>query len=149
MSYKVNEIQIRYKEKKRTLQSVPLKSSQDVSQVLFENWDFQTIGLHESFKVLLLNNSNKIKGIYQLSSGGITGTIVDLRILFALALKTLSVAIILAHNHPSSKLQPSESDKQLTDKIVRAAKLLDIKVLDHLILTPDKKYFSFADNGLL
>ena len=149
MSYKVNEIQISYKEKIRTLQSKPIKSSEDVAQVLFKNWDFQTIGLHESFKVLLLNNSNKIKGIYQLSSGGITGTIVDLRILFALALKTLSVAIILAHNHPSSKLQPSESDKQLTDKVVKAAKLLDIKVLDHVILTPDKKYFSFADNGLL
>lgn len=149
MSYKVNEIQISYREKLRTLESKPIKSSEDVAQVLFKNWDFQTIGLHESFKVLLLNNSNKIKGIYQLSSGGITGTIVDLRILFALALKTLSVAIILAHNHPSSKLQPSESDKQLTDKIVKAAKLLDIKVLDHVILTPDKKYFSFADNGLL
>ncbi|MEZ4842337.1 MAG: JAB domain-containing protein [Flavobacteriaceae bacterium] len=149
MSYKVNEIQISYKEKLRTIQSKPVKSSEDVAQVLFANWDIKTIGLHESFKVLLLNNSNKIKGIYQLSSGGITGTLVDLRILFALVLKTLSVAIIIAHNHPSSKLQPSESDKQLTDKIVKAAKLLDIKVLDHIILTPDKKYFSFADNGLL
>ncbi|MCB0459780.1 MAG: JAB domain-containing protein [Flavobacteriaceae bacterium] len=149
MSYKVNEIQISYKEKIRTIQSKPIKSSEDVAQVLFNNWDVKTIGLHESFKVLLLNNSNKVKGIYQLSTGGITGTIVDLRILFALALKTLSVAIILAHNHPSSKLQPSESDKQLTDKIVKAAKLLDIKVLDHVILTPDKQYFSFADNGLL
>jgi DNA repair protein RadC len=149
MSYKVNEIQISYKEKIRTIQSKPIKSSEDVAHVLFNNWDIKTIGLHESFKVLLLNNSNKVKGIYQLSTGGITGTIVDLRILFALALKTLSVAIILAHNHPSSKLQPSESDKQLTDKIVKAAKLLDIKVLDHVILTPDKQYFSFADNGLL
>ena len=149
MSYKVNEIQISYKEKLRTIQSKPVESSEDVAQVLFANWDIKTIGLHESFKVLLLNNSNKIKGIYQLSSGGITGTLVDLRILFALVLKTLSVAIIIAHNHPSSKLQPSESDKQLTDKIVKAAKLLDIKVLDHIILTPDKKYFSFADNGLL
>ena len=149
MNYKVNEIQISYKEKMRTLQSKSVTSSEDVAQVLFKNWDVKTIGLYESFKVLLLNNSNKIKGIYQLSTGGITGTIVDLRILFALALKTLSVAIILAHNHPSSKLQPSESDKQLTDKIVKAAKLLDIKVLDHVILTPDKQYFSFADNGLL
>lgn len=149
MNYKVNEIQISYQEKARILQSKPVKRSQDVAQILFENWDFQTIGLHESFKVLLLNNSNKIKGIYQLSSGGITGTIVDLRILFALALKTLSVAIILAHNHPSGRMQPSESDKQLTDKIVKAAKLLDIKVLDHVILTPDKQYFSFADNDLL
>jgi DNA repair protein RadC len=149
MSYKVNEIQISYKEKIRTIQSKPIKSSEDVAQVLFNNWDVKTIGLHESFKVLLLNNSNKVKGIYQLSTGGITGTIVDLRILFALALKTLSVAIILAHNHPSSKLQPSESDKQLTDKIAKTAKLLDIKVLDHVILTPDKQYFSFADNGLL
>ncbi|MEZ4841255.1 MAG: JAB domain-containing protein [Flavobacteriaceae bacterium] len=100
-------------------------------------------------RFFLLNNSIKLKALSVIILGGITGTLVDLRILFALVLKTLSVAIIIAHNHPSSKLQPSESDKQLTDKIVKAAKLLDIKVLDHIILTPDKKYFSFADNYLL
>ena len=149
MKYKVNEIKISYREKTRTIHAEPIKSSEDVAQLLFGHWDSMTIGLNESFKVLLLNNSNKVKGIYQLSFGGITGTIVDIRILFALALKSLSVGIIIAHNHPSGKLKPSEADKLLTTKIGKAAKLFDIKLLDHVIITPNKEYFSFADNGLL
>ena len=90
-----------------------------------------------------------MKGVYQLSQGGITGTLIDLRILFAVILKSLSVAIILTHNHPSGKLVPSEADKQLTNKIKNASKLFDIKLLDHLILIPDGDYYSFSDNGLL
>jgi len=149
MRYKVNEIKISYKEKIGTSKTDAIKSSDDAARLFFENWSRDTIGLQESFKVLLLNNSNKVKGIYQISKGGITGTIVDLRILFAVILKTLSVGIILAHNHPSSKLQPSETDKQLTRKIKKAADFLDIKVLDHLIITPNGNYYSFSDNGLL
>ena len=149
MRYKVNEIKISYKEKIGTSKTDAIKSSDDAARLFFENWSRDTIGLQESFKVLLLNNSNKVKGIYQISKGGITGTIVDLRILFAVILKTLSVGIILAHNHPSSKLQPSETDKQLTRKIKNAADFLDIKVLDHLIITPDGNYYSFSDSGLL
>ncbi len=89
-----------------------------------------------------------MKGIYQLSSGGITGTVVDIRLLFAVVLKSISVGIILCHNHPSGKLKPSETDIQITRKIKNASEYLDIKLLDHLILTPDGSYFSFADNGL-
>jgi len=149
MKDKVSEIKISYKEKTKILKSDVIKSSADVAKLLFKDWDSDTIGLQESFKVLLLNNSNKVKGIYQISQGGITGTLVDLRILFAVVLKSLSVGIILAHNHPSSKLQPSETDKQLTRKIKKAADFLDIKVLDHLIITPNGNYYSFSDNGLL
>ncbi len=149
MTTKVNEIRISYKEKIRTQKSEAIKSSSDAAKLLFNDWNTDTIGLHESFKVLLLNNSNKTKGVYQLSSGGITGTVVDLRILFAIILKSLSVAIIIAHNHPSGKLMPSEADKQLTDKIKKAAGFFDIKVLDHLIITPDGSFYSFSDNGLL
>ncbi len=97
MKDKVNEIKISYKEKIKTTKAIPIKSSKDAVQLLFEQWNHNTIGLHESFKVLLLNNSNKVKGVYEISSGGITGTLVDLRILFAVVLKSLSVAIILAH----------------------------------------------------
>ena len=99
--------------------------------------------------MLLLNNANKVKGTYQASTGGITGTVVDLRILFAVILKTVSTSIILAHNHPSGTLKPSGADKALTDKIKNAAELFDIRVLDHLIILPSGNYFSFADNGLL
>jgi len=149
MEHIVNEIQISYREKLSTLKSLSITNSKEVGTLLFKNWDPDTIGLHETFKVLLLNRSNKVKGIYPLSQGGITGTLVDLRILFAIVLKTLSVGIILAHNHPSGQLKASEPDKQLTQKIQQAALLFDVKVLDHIILVPDGRYYSFADNGIL
>jgi DNA repair protein RadC len=149
MKTKVNEIKISYREKLSTSEALSIKSSEDAAKLIFQGWNQDTIGLHESFKVLLLNNSNKIKGIYQLSFGGITGTLVDIRILFAIILKTLSVGVILVHNHPSGKLKPSEADKQLTDKIKEASKLFDVKVLDHLIIIPNGEYYSFADEGIL
>src|SRR5690606_41682623 len=106
MKYNVNEIQISYREKIGTLKSTPIKSSEQAAHLLFKNWDKNTIGLHGTFKILLLNNSNRVKGIYPLSNGSITGTVVDIRILFAIVLKTLSVALLLRHNHPSNKLEP-------------------------------------------
>ncbi|MBO0322155.1 JAB domain-containing protein [Muricauda sp. CAU 1633] len=149
MEHHVNEIQISYREKLSTLKSLSITNSKDVAELLFKNWDSDTIGLNECFKILLLNQSNKVKGIYPLSIGGITGTLVDMRILFAIVLKTLSVGIILAHNHPSGKLKASTQDIQLTQKIQQAALLFDVKVLDHIILAPDGRYYSFSDNGLL
>ena len=98
---------------------------------------------------MLLNNNNKVKGIYQLSKGGISGTLADLPILFAVVLKSLSVVIILTHNHPSGTLKVSEADRKITEKIKKAGELLDVKVLDHLIIVPDGNYYSFADNGIL
>lgn len=149
MKYKVNEIRISYREKIGTLKSDPIKSSEEAAKLLYNNWDKNTIGLHETFKILLLNNSNKVKGIYPLSIGGITGTLVDMRILFAIVLKTLSVGILLAHNHPSNRLEPSEADRRLTEKIKQGAKFFDVSVLDHIIIAPDGGYFSFSDNGLI
>ncbi|THV60778.1 DNA repair protein [Flagellimonas alvinocaridis] len=147
MKSKVNEIQISYREKISTLKSEPINSSQDAARLLYEHWDKNTIGLHETFKILLLNNSNKVKGVFPLSTGGLTGTVVDVRILFAIVLKTLSVGILLAHNHPSYKTRPSEADLTLTKKIKKAAQLFDVRLLDHLIITPNGDYYSFADNG--
>lgn len=149
MKSKVNEINISYKERTTISKSPSIKNSADAAELLYENWDKNSIGLHESFKVLLLNNSNKVKGVYELSKGGITGTIVDVRILFATVLKSLSVGIILTHNHPSGKLQPSDADRKLTEKIKSAASLFDIKVLDHLIIAPNGNYYSFADEGII
>lgn len=103
---------------------------------------------HEEFWVIHLNNSNKVIDKQFVSKGGVTGTSVDLRILFKKSLELLSTAIILGHNHPSGKITPSNADKQLTQKIKNGATLLDIKVLDHLIIT-QKAYFSFADEGIL
>ena len=103
---------------------------------------------HEEFWVLFLNNSNKVLAKSQISKGGLTATIVDVRLLFKRALELPSVGIIVCHNHPSGKLQPSTADKQLTQKIKEAGCTLDIKLLDHLIIT-EKVYFSFADDGVL
>lgn len=103
---------------------------------------------HEEFWILYLNNANKLIEQLQISKGGITGTLVDVRITLRRALELGAVSLILAHNHPSGNLNPSEADKQLTTKLKTAAQSLDIKVLDHLIVT-EKSYFSFADEGLL
>lgn len=103
---------------------------------------------HEEFWIIYLNNSNKVIHKNQLSKGGITGTLVDVRLVLKHALEVGATSLILAHNHPSGTLKPSEADKQITDKLKRAAESLDIKVLDHLIVT-EKAYLSFADENLL
>lgn len=103
---------------------------------------------HEEFWVILLNNSNKVLHKYALSKGGITGTLVDLRLLFKAALSYGAVGIILAHNHPSGALKPSKADLTITKRIKDGAATLDLKLLDHLIIT-EKTYYSFADEAML
>lgn len=103
---------------------------------------------HEEFWIIYLNNANKVLQKQQLSKGGITGTLVDVRLVLKNALEFGAVGLILAHNHPSGTLKPSEADKQITQKLKKAGESLDIKVLDHLIVT-EKAYFSFADDNLL
>lgn len=103
--------------------------------------------LHEEFWVLYLNNSNKVIYKSQLSKGGITGTVVDVRLIFKLALEHNATAIILSHNHPSGKLLASDADKEITKKLKFAGEQLDIKVLDHIIIT-ENGYLSFQDEGI-
>ncbi|WLD23380.1 DNA repair protein RadC [Flavobacterium dauae] len=103
---------------------------------------------HEEFWVLLLNNSNKVIYKLQLSKGGLTQTVVDVRMLFKTALEHLATALILVHNHPSGQLVASGADKDITQKIKLAGNSLDIKLLDHLIIT-QTGYFSFADDDIL
>lgn len=103
---------------------------------------------HEEFWCLLLNNSNKVIYKFQLSKGGLTQTVVDIRMLFKTVLEHLATAIILVHNHPSGQLNPSMADKEITQKIKQAGTTLDIKLLDHLIITVTN-YLSFADEGIL
>ena len=107
------------------------------------------IEIMESFYILMMNNANNTVGYVKLSSGGITGTLVDIRLLAKFALDSLAASVILAHNHPSGGLMPSQADKDLTQKIKKGLELLDIKVLDHIILTPENGYFSFADSSIL
>lgn len=102
---------------------------------------------HEEFWIVYLNNSNKILSKSQLSKGGITGTLVDVRIVFKYALEIGATGLILCHNHPSGTLVPSDADKQITKKLKLAGDTLEIKVLDHLIIT-ETNYFSFVDEGI-
>jgi DNA repair protein RadC len=122
-----------------------IKSSLDAYSVLKPIYSDYA---HEEFWVLYLDNSNKVINRYQVSKGGMTSTVVDSRIIFKKALLSGAVAIILSHNHPSGSLRPSEQDKALTNKIKKASAFMDIKLLDHIIVT-DKSYFSFADEMLL
>ena len=103
---------------------------------------------HEEFWIIYMNNANKVLQKMQLSKGGITGTLVDIRLVLKSALELGATGLILAHNHPSGSLKPSEADKQITYKLKTAAESLDIKVLDHLIIT-EKAYFSFTDETIL
>jgi len=145
MRAQVNEIKISYKDRVTSDKWVKIKGSRSAATFIYDYWDKNTIEVQESFKVLLLNNANKVKGVFELSKGGITGTLVDLRVLLAVIVKSLSVAIILTHNHPSGTLKPSSTDKTMTDKIKKATALFDVRVIDHIIITPNGDYFSFAE----
>jgi DNA repair protein RadC len=103
---------------------------------------------HEEFWIVYLNNSNKVISKTQLSKGGITGTVVDVRLVYKLALEYGATSIVLCHNHPSGSLKPSEADKQITQKLKRAGESLEIAILDHVIIT-ETSYFSFVDQGIL
>lgn len=146
MGRTIAEIQLKYKPLKTT--NAKITSSKDAYSCFKSSWDHETIELQEEFKLLLLNRSNEVLGIHLLSKGGISATVVDIKLLFVIAIKTAASSIIMAHNHPSGNLNPSECDKRLFEKIVKASKLLDINILDNLIIS-NHGYYSFADEGLI
>ncbi|MBN8666117.1 MAG: JAB domain-containing protein [Chitinophagales bacterium] len=142
----IAEIKVSYTPKKEC--GPPITQSQDAEKIFREFFDHDTIGLQEQFYAMYLNRANQVIGVYKLSLGGITGTVVDPRLILLVALKSAATGIILAHNHPSGNLKASQPDINLTEKVKEAANLMDIKVLDHLILAPKEgAYISFADDG--
>ncbi len=141
----VSEIEISYRP---AIGSKPeVNSSSDAYQILKEYYPENQIALKEYFVVMYLNQANRVIGVQNLSIGGLTSAIADVRLLFATAVKILSTGLILSHNHPSGNRRPSLQDRNLTKQVKEAGKLFDIKLLDHLILTPDDQYVSMADNG--
>tara|TARA_R110002051_G_C8719857_1_gene496526 strand:+ start:1356 stop:1793 length:438 start_codon:yes stop_codon:yes gene_type:complete len=140
----IKEIKLIYS--KNEVENIKITDSNSAYKILINNWDMDTIELQEEFKVLLLNRANHVLGIYPLSKGGVSGTIVDVKLLLAAAIKANASGIIIAHNHPSGNLKPSESDIKLTRKINEAAKLLDLNLLDHIIVTKCS-YYSFTDSS--
>ncbi len=146
--YNVAEVELVYRSKVKASERPKIVTSKDAYNVLLKSWDENKIEMVEQFKMLFLNQANKVLGIYEVSTGGITGTVADPRVIFAAALKANCCAIIISHNHPSGNLKPSRQDEELTQKIKQGGQLLDIKLLDHIILTPEE-YFSFGDEGLI
>ncbi len=146
--YQVAEINITYSSGTGSFERLKITSSWQAHDVFLETWEKGTIGHREQLRVLLLNRSNTVLGVYLASSGGIAGTVCDPKLVFQVALKANASSIILAHNHPSGNLTPSEADRKLTKKLVEAGKLLDLPVCDHLILT-EEGYLSMADEGLM
>ena len=144
----VAEVELVYRTKVKPSQRPKITTSIDAYEILQKIWNRDKIELVEEFKVLLLNRSNKVLGVLDASSGGITGTVADPRIILTAAIKANAVGIVLSHNHPSGSVKPSRADEELTVKIREAARFLDMTVLDHIIITSEG-YYSFADEGLL
>lgn len=132
----VAEIQLIYKSKVKPSDRPQITGAADAAALFRKNWNENTLELQEEFKVMYLNRAHRVLAIYTVSSGGMTGTVADCRLILAAALRLGATSFLLCHNHPSGNLQPSKADKELTEKIRQAAALMDMVLLDHIILTP-------------
>jgi len=130
-----------------SFESTKIIKSELAQEYLRKIWE-APIEIQESFYALFLDRANKIKGHALISVGGMTGTVVDNRILFKYAVDNLSTGLIIAHNHPSGQLKPSDQDIKVTKKIQSICELFEIALMDHIILT-EESFYSFADNGLI
>lgn len=146
IDYTVGEVELTYKSTSKSRSKI--YSSEDAYKYLLPTYKEGTICYKEYFKVLFLNQASQVLGYTLISEGGITETCADVRVIMQAALLTNSVAIILAHNHPSGNLKPSRQDMEITKQVKDAAQIMRIKILDHIILT-DTGYYSFADEGEL
>lgn len=147
-NFQVAEITLAYRTKVKAADRPQITSSFDAFTVFTKQWS-DLIEFQEEFNILLINRANRVLGIFNASKGSSCGTVVDPKLIFAAAIKGNAAAIILAHNHPSGNKQPSQQDIDLTKRLIKAGEILDIKVLDHLILTPEDGYFSFADESMI
>lgn len=144
MNQTLNEIPVSYSTPQTTKPQI--KSSLQVYEMVKKHWNPNHLELHEEFKVIFLNQGNRVLGIYDLAKGGISQCTVDVRLIFSIALKVNSSGIMLVHNHPSGNLTPSAPDTAITKNIREIGVLMNIKLLDHLIITKEN-YYSFADHG--
>lgn len=143
---KVSEIKVSYSNTGG--KKIKVNNSDTARQVALSHWDMSIIEFQEEVKVILMNRANVVLGIYELSKGGSSGSVVDIKIILSVALKTHSSSLIIVHNHPSGNLQPSETDKRLTKRLKSACEVVDLVLLDHLIVTKES-FYSFKDNDLL
>ena len=141
----VAEVQLSYKSNVKSSTRYKINSSQDAYKLLIKYFPDNTI----EYKVVLLNQSNRVLGIVPISEGGISATYVDVRLILQAALLANATQVILAHNHPSGSMKPSTLDDVLTEKVRKVAELMEIHVADHIILSPEKEYYSYHDEGKL
>lgn len=145
----VAEVELNYLSQVKAADRLKITSSRHAYEAFLQVYDLNKIEHREFFYVMYLNRANKVLGIMKLSEGGLTATVADIRFICQGALLANAALMIVCHNHPSGNLNPSEADKQLTNRIKNAGELLDIKLTDHLILVPHGGYYSFADEGTL
>lgn len=146
--YKSNIPELTLKFKTGDVKKVKVTSSKDSADFLRNFYDQDTIELTESFIVLFLNRANTTIGWFKVSSGGLNGCIVDVKLIISVALKCMANSIVVSHNHPSGNLKPSKADNDITTKLNAACKLMEIVLLDHVIIT-ETGHYSFADEGLI
>lgn len=142
----VAEIKVSYSTNQ--VDKIKLTNCRDSFDFILSQWNLDIIEFQEECKIILLNRANFVLGIYDLSKGGISGTVVDIRIILSVTLKCNASGIILAHNHPGGNMKPSEADRQITRKLKDACDLLEINLLDHFIICRDS-YFSFSENDCI
>lgn len=148
MEYNIGEVELSYKTKVKPSERMKVTCSKDAYKMLKSTYRNGTIEHKEYFKILLLNRGRDVLGYTQISEGGISSAIVDVRVILQIAILCNASSIILAHNHPSGNLKPSKEDEELTTQTIKAAKLMNIQVSDHIILS-EEEYYSFSDEGLL
>jgi len=148
MELQAAEVKVTYRSKIKASQRPQLSTSKEVYELLMKVYDPDTIELKESFYVLLLNASNKLLGVHCLAIGGVTGVIADVKLILQVAILTNATGIIICHNHPSGNTESSVQDRKLTTTVKQACDIMNIRLLDHLIVTPES-YYSFTDEGLI
>jgi DNA repair protein RadC len=141
----ISEVQISYKPSREVFSDIIINRSTQASEIFQQIWS-SDLEYKEEMNIILMNRANKILGYNRVSTGGTTGTVVDLKVLFQLILKTNTQAFVIAHNHPSGNLKPSVQDLKLTEKVKEISRLLDVSFLDHMILS-EGSYYSMADEG--
>jgi DNA repair protein RadC len=144
----LSEIELRYNPTVPAIKKPRIKCSADAHAQFLELLDQTQLNIKEEAAVLFLNRSKRVIGGYKLSSGGITGTVVDIRLILGMALKCLASGFIIAHTHPSGELSPSKQDLDITIRLMDAGKLMDIQLVDHLVITKDS-YLSMAEDDLI
>jgi len=150
LTSQVAEIAVRYFNKQKASDRPKVTTSSDAYHILFKKFNPDILHYQEEFLAMYLNRANHVLGIYRVGLGGNSSVTADPKIIVAVALKVAASGIIISHSHPSGSLSPSQHDKDVTHKIHHGAKFLDLKLLDHLIVSPQSgEYYSFADEGMI